>query len=151
MPQSLAKVVIHIVFSTKHRKPWLQDPEIRKELYAYMATILKALESPAILISGVEDHVHILCQLSRNYPIKKIVEEVKTEPSKWMKKKGAGYTDFYWQGGYGVFSVSESNVEEVKRYISNQQEHHKTMTFQEEYRYLCQRHGIEIDERYVWD
>ena len=151
MPQSLAKVAIHIVFSTKHRTPWLKEEAIRRELYAYMATILKSLESSAIIINGVEDQVHILCLLSRNYAIKKIVEEVKTEPSKWIKKKGPPYADFYWQGGYGAFSVSESKVEEVKRYISTQQQHHKTMTFQEEFVRMCQRHGIEIDERYIWD
>jgi putative transposase len=151
MPQSLAKVVIHIVFSTKHRKPWLKDEAIRQELYAYMAKILKSLDSPAIIINGVEDHVHVLCLLSRNYAIKRILEELKTEPSKWIKKKGPQYGDFYWQGGYGVFSVSESKIQEVKTYIENQKEHHRRMTFQEEFRRMCQRHGIEIDERYVWD
>ena len=151
MPQSLAKVAFHIIFSTKHRRPWLKDEAIRKELYAYMATILKSLESPAIIINGVEDHVHILCLLSRNYAIKKIVEEVKTEPSKWIKTKGSQYKDFYWQAGYGVFSVSESKIEEVREYIKNQEEHHRRMTFQEEFRRICERHEIEIDERYVWD
>jgi putative transposase len=151
MPQSLAKVAIHIVYSTKHRTAWLKEEGIRRELYAYMATVLKAVESPAILIGGVEDHVHILCLLSRNYAIKKVVEEVKTEPSKWIKKKGAQYRDFHWQAGYGVFSVSESMIGQVKAYIEGQEEHHRRMTFQEEFRRMCARHGVEIDERYVWD
>ncbi len=151
MSQSLAKVILHIVFSTKNRHPWLQDEGVRKELYAYMATILKALDSPAILINGVEDHVHILCLLSRSYAIKKLLEEVKKEPSKWIKRKAPEYRDFFWQGGYGVFSVSESKLEEAKNYLLRQEEHHKTMTFQDEFRWLCRKHGIAIDERYVWD
>ena len=151
MPQSLAKVAFHIIFSTKHRRPWLKDEAIRKELYAYMATILKSLESPVIIINGVDDHVHILCLLSRNHAIKRIVEEVKTEPSKWIKKKGSQYGDFYWQAGYGVFSVSELKIDEVKTYIKNQEEHHRRMTFQEEFRRICARHGTDIDERDEWD
>ena len=151
MPQSHARVALHLTFSTKNRHPWLKDRELCKELYAYMATILKDLDSTAILINGVADHVHILFHLSRNHAIKTIVEEVKKEPSKWMKKQGEAYQDFYWQAGYGVFSVSHPNIEAVRRYIENQEEHHRTRTFQEEFRIMCARHGIEIDERYVWD
>jgi REP element-mobilizing transposase RayT len=151
MPQSLAKVLIHIVFSTKNRTPWLQDEGTRKELHAYMATVLQTMESPALIINGVEDHVHILCLLSRKHAIRQIVEDVKKNSSKWIKTKGGVYKDFYWQAGYGVFSVSESKVDEARRYIGNQEEHHKTMTFQDEFRKLCVRHGVAIDERYVWD
>lgn len=151
MPQSLAKVLLHIVFSTKHRKPWLQDLGVREELHAYMAKILQSLDCTALIIGGVEDHVHILCQLSRTMTIARLVEETKTGPSKWIKSKGPQYADFHWQGGYGVFSVSESKVEEVREYIRRQPEHHRRMTFQEEYRELCRRHGIPWDERYVWD
>lgn len=151
MPQSLARVALHIIFSTKNRRPFLQDEAKRKELYAYMATILKSLDSPAIIINGVEDHVHVLCLLSRNYAIKALLEELKKGPSKWMKQQGPQYRDFYWQAGYGVFSVSESNIPAVKRYIANQQQRHKTMSFQDEFRKLCALHGVEIDERYVWD
>jgi len=152
MPQSLAKVIVHIVYSTRHRKPWLDDPGLRSELYAYNATILKEeVDSPAILINGVEDHVHILCLLSRKFAIMDVIKTSKTETSKWIKKQGSACDDFQWQAGYGIFSVSQSNVEQVKRYIANQEEHHKRMTFQDEFRELCKRHGIEIDERYVWD
>lgn len=151
MSQSLAKVAIHIIFSTKGRKPWLQDEAVRKELWAYMATVLKGLDSPAVTINGIEDHVHILCTLSRNHAIKKIVEDVKKSTSKWIKGKGAPYVDFYWQGGYGVFSVSESKIEEVKNYILHQEKHHQKLSFQQEYRAFCERHGVEIDEGYVWD
>ena len=152
MSQSLAKVIVHITYSTKHRKPWLNDPDLRSQLYAYNATILKKeVDSTAILINGVEDHLHILCLLSRKFAIMDVIKASKTETSKWIKKQGMAYGDFQWQAGYGIFSVSQSNVEQVKRYIANQQDHHKRMSFQDEFRELCKRHGIEIDERYVWD
>jgi len=152
MPQSLAKVIVHIVYSTKNREPWLRDPGLCTELYAYNATILKNdVDSPAILINGVGDHIHILCHLSRKFPIKDVIKASKTETSKWIKKKDPRLKQFQWQSGYGIFSVSESNVGQVKRYIANQEEHHKKMTFQDEFREICRRHGIEIDERYVWE
>jgi putative transposase len=152
MPQSLAKVAVHLVYSTKNRVALLSDSNLRRELYAYSATILKNnVDSPAIIIGGAVDHVHILCLLSRKYAIKDVVEEVKTETSKWLKKQLPLLADFHWQAGYGIFSVSESNIEQVKYYIANQEEHHRLMSFQEEFRLLCERHGIQIDERYVWD
>jgi putative transposase len=151
MPQSLAKVIVHLVYSTKNRKAWLKDPILRSELYAYNATILKNLDCPAILIGGVEDHVHILALLSRKHAIMDVVQESKTETSKWIKTQGSEFDDFHWQAGYGIFSVSESNLEQVNCYIAEQEEHHRRMTFQDEFRGLCQRHGIDIDERYMWD
>ena len=152
MPQSLAKVAIHIVFSTKNRRRWLKDAALRKELYAYMATILRDnVDSPVLLINGVDDHIHALCLLSRKFAIMKVIEEMKTETTKWVKKQSTETADFAWQAGYGVFSVSESNIPQVKDYIANQEEHHKTMSFQEEFRALCKRHNIELDERYAWD
>lgn len=152
MAQSLAKVVVHLVFSTKRRTPWLGDRELRTQLYAYMATILRdCVDSPALIINGVEDHVHVLMLLSRKHALMDIVKEAKTETSKWVKKQAAGHAEFTWQGGYGVFSVSESNVAQVRRYIENQEEHHRTMSFQDEFRELCRRHEIQLDERYAWD
>ena len=152
MPQSLSNVLVHIVYSTKNRQPFLADSKIRSELHAYQATVLKNdVDSPALLINGTEDHVHILCQLSRKFAIMDVVKASKTETSKWIKKKGDGYKKFQWQAGYGIFSVSESNVAEVERYIANQEKHHKKMTFQDEFREICRRHGVELDERYVWD
>lgn len=152
MSQSLAKVIVHIVYSAKNRKPWLRDSEIRAELCAYNATILKGnVDSPAILINAVEDHIHILCLLSRKFAIKDVIKESKTETTKWIKKWGPAYADFHWQAGYGIFSVSPSNIDKVKRYIANQEEHHNRISFQDEFRELCKRHGIEIDERFVWD
>lgn len=151
MSQSLARVVIHIVFSTKNRVPYLKDRELRARLHAYMAGVLQHIDCEPILINGVEDHVHILCNLSRSLSIAGLVEEVKKNPSKWMKDQGAAYRDFFWQGGYGAFSVSQSNIEQVRAYVAAQEEHHRQVSFQDEFRAFCRKHGVEIDERYVWD
>ena len=151
MPQSLARVVLHIVFSTKNRVPFLRDPELRERLHSYVAGVLKDMGCEPILVNGVEDHIHILCNLSRTVTIADLVEEVKKGPSKWMKSQGAEYEDFFWQGGYGSFSVSESKVEQVREYIARQEEHHREVTFQEEFRAICRKHRVEFDERYVWD
>jgi REP element-mobilizing transposase RayT len=151
MPQSLAKNLIHLIYSTKDRRSWI-PVDVRARLFKYQAGILEQWESPALVIGGVEDHVHALFVLSKNYALKKIVEEVKKGSSKWMKTdEGAGNPDFRWQNGYAAFSVSGSNVEEVKKYIENQAEHHRSISFPDELRALLRRHGIEFDERYVWD
>ena len=151
MPQSPSRVVVHLIFSTKHRQPWLKDADVRDELYRYTATTLKTLDYTPIKINGVEDHIHLQFGLSRNHAIKKVVSEIKSDSSKWIKTKGNEYQDFHWQAGYGIFSVSESKVAEVKRYIEEQQRHHQKMSFQDEFRRICERHGIAIDQRYVWD
>jgi putative transposase len=152
MSQSLAKVIVHIVYSTKNRQRWLQDKAIREELYAYNAAVLsKGMDCQVILINGMEDHIHILCLLSRKFSIMDTIKKSKTETSKWLKKRKQDLKDFRWQSGYGIFSVSESKAKQVKQYISNQEEHHKRISFQDEFRELCRRHGVEIDERYVWD
>lgn len=151
MPQSLVKNLIHLVYSTKNREPWIPE-DVREGLFAYQAGIFKAWESPAIVIGGVEDHVHALFSLSKNHALKKIVEEVKKSSSKWMKTAdGTGNRDFQWQNGYAGFSVSQSNVEQVRKYTENQSEHHRKGTFQDELRELFRRHEVEFDERYVWD
>lgn len=152
MPQSLAKVVIHIVFSTKDRRPFIREPGLRQELNAYMAAILKDnVDLPALLINRVEDHIHALVNLSRKFAIMDVIQEMKTETSKWLKTKSRDTADFAWQSGYGTFSVSESNTEQVEEYITNQEEYHKKVTFQDKFRALCKRHNVELDERYVWD
>jgi putative transposase len=120
-------------------------------LFAYKAGIFKEWESPALLIGGVEDHVHALFSLSKNHALKKVVEEVKKGSSKWMKRDGPKNGAFCWQAGYAAFSVSQSSSDGVKRYIENQDEHHRKMTFQDELRVLFRRHQIEFDERYLWD
>ncbi len=149
MSQSLAKNTLHLVFSTKDRRTWLKDA-IRARLFAYMAGIFEQLESPAIVIGGHDDHCHALFLLNKNQPMAKVVEEVKKSSSKWIKTLNAGLADFSWQGGYGAFSVSESNVPQVRECIERQVEHHQRMSFQDELRQLFERHGMTVDERYLW-
>jgi REP-associated tyrosine transposase len=148
--QSLVKNLMHLVYSTKHRQAWT-PAAVRPRLFAYQAGIFQQWESPALIIGGVEDHVHALFSLFKNFALKKIVEEVKKGSSKWIKAEGSGNAEFYWQNGYSGFSVSQSNVEDVRRYIEKQEEHHRRMSFQDELRALYTRHEIEFDERYVWD
>ena len=148
MPQSPANILIHVIWSTKERRPLIAD-DMRAGLHGYMAGILKIIESPVLIINSVSDHVHILCQLSKNLAACKLVEEVKKSSSKWMKEQGVG--DFAWQNGYGVFSVSQSNVDTVREYIAGQAEHHKKRDFKDEFREFCKRYNVPIDERYVWD
>jgi putative transposase len=151
MPQSLARIALHVVFSTKNRVPFLRDTDHRSRLHGYIAGTLQNIGCEPILIGGVEDHIHILCNLSRTVTIAGLVEESKKGSSKWMKGQGPDYRDFYWQGGYSAFSVSESNVEKVRIYVAEQVEHHRKVSFQDEYRALCAKHGVAIDEQYVWD
>ena len=150
MSQSLVKNLVHLVYSTKHREP-LIPTEHRDGLFSYQAGIFKMWESPALVIGGVPDHVHALFALSKNHPLKKVVEEVKKGSSKWMKGEGPRIQRFSWQAGYAAFSVSQSNVEAVQHYIADQEGHHRKMAFQDELRTLFSRHGVTFDERYVWD
>ena len=151
MPQSLAQVIIHIVFSTKNRDPFLSDADIRKEMHSYLGGTCNKLDCPVIVAGGVSDHVHILLKFSRNISIAKLVGEIKRSSSKWIKTKGGMLTKFSWQNGYGVFSVGSSEIERVKSYILNQEEHHRKRSFQDEYRKFLREYEIEYDEKYVWD
>jgi REP element-mobilizing transposase RayT len=150
MPQSLSSILIHLIFSTKNREPFL-TPEIDAELYPYMASILKALKSPALIINGTSDHLHTLFSLSRVATVADVVEEVKTESSKWIKRIGIEFQHFHWQSGYGAFSIGQSQVSTVKRYISRQKQHHRRITFQDEYRKFLKAYDVKYDERYIWD
>jgi len=150
MSQSLVKNLVYLVYSTKGRERRIPMAH-RDRLFAYQGGIFKDWDSPALVIGGVEDHVHALFALSKNHPLKKIVEEVKKGSSKWMKTDGPENADFHWQAGYAAFPVSPSKLADVRRYIENQEDHHRKMTFQDELRALLRRHGIEFDERYVWD
>jgi putative transposase len=147
--QSLVKNLIHLVYSTKHRQPWIV-PEHRDGLFAYQAGIFKEWDSPALVIGGVEDHVHALFCLSKNHALKKIAEEVKKGSSRWMKTEGPRLQGFSWQAGYAAFSVSQSNVDSVRRYIEMQEAHHRKMTFQDELRAMLRKHQLEFDEQYLW-
>ena len=150
MPQSLARLHVHLIFSTKNREQFLHD-KIRQPLHAYMAIVLQKLDCPPTLINSVEDHVHILFELARTASLSQAVEDVKKSSSKWIKTQGTEFVGFAWQAGYGGFAVSESNVQAAYDYIANQREHHRQKSFQEEYRAFLKRHHVTYDERYVWD
>ena len=150
MPQSLVKLYLHIIFSTKNRRP-LIDEEIENALYSYLGGICNSLECFPVKIGGHKDHVHILSYFSKKITAIKFLEELKGHSSSWIKTQDARYRDFYWQRGYGAFSVSPQSIEIVKQDIESQHEHHKTITFQDEYRRILREHNIEFDERYVWD
>ena len=140
----------HLVFSTKNREPFI-TPGIEPELHPYMAKIFRALKSPSLAIDGTADHIHIILLLGRVITVADLVEEVKTESSKWIKTKGREFRNFHWQAGYGAFSIGQSNVEILKRYIRGQKKHHSQVTFQDEYRQFLRRYQVDYDERYVWD
>jgi REP element-mobilizing transposase RayT len=150
MPQSLSKVIIHIIFSTKDREPWL-DSDVRTRMHAYLATVCRDLGAEFVRIGGVADHVHIVTTLPRTVSQAQLVEKIKKASSKWIKALDPRYRGFFWQRGYGAFSVSPSQLDTVVQYVEGQQEHHRTRTFQEEYRELLRRHGVDFNERYVWD
>ena len=150
MGQSLVQNYIHIIFSTKHREQLIQPP-VELELHAYLGGICNRLESQSIIVGGYTDHIHILCKLSKKLPLMKIIEELKSHSSKWIKTKGKPYEKFYWQDGYGAFSVNPSEIDVVISYIANQTEHHKKKTFQDEYRAFLKKYQVEYDERYVWE
>lgn len=150
MGQSLVNNYLHIVFSTKYRQP-LIDKSVEAELHAYLGGICNRLECPAIIVGGYTDHIHILCRLSQKVKLMKLLEEVKSHSSKWIKTKGQAYQNFYWQDGYGAFSVQPSEIERVIKYIANQRAHHDKKTFQNEFRNILETNNAEYDERYVWD
>ena len=148
MPQSLAKILVHVIFSTKHRKDTI-PAQTRPLLHAYISGILKNVRSPSISTGGTGDHIHALLSLARTSTIADVVEEIKKSSSKWMKERGI--EDFYWQAGYGAFSVRESKAIAVSRYIARQEEHHRRVSFQDELRHFLDRHRVAYDEQYVWD
>lgn len=150
MGQSLIKNYIHIVFSTKHREHLINPPH-EHELHNYLGGICKNAECQPIIIGGYTDHIHILCMLSKKIALMKLVEEVKSHSSKWYKTKDTSLKNFYWQDGYGAFSVNPAEVDVVSQYIANQKEHHSKKTFQDEYRAFLKKYHVEYDERYVWD
>lgn len=151
MAQSLAKILIHTIFSTKKRRPFLRDKLLREELHRYLGGILANLDCQPLIVGGVEDHVHILSTLSRTCEVSEMVKEIKRSSSLWLKEKSPDLRDFAWQNGYGIFSIGFSQVDTVRDYIGGQDEHHRKVTFQDEYRNFLKRYEIEFDERYVWD
>ena len=151
MPQSLAKILVHTVFSTKDRRPFLRDTALRQELHHYLGGILKKLDCPPIIVGGVDDHVHLLASLSRTCTAAEMVKEIKRGSSLWVKEREARMRDYGWQNGYGMFSIGASQIEDVRRYIAEQEQHHRKLSFQDEFRLLLKRYELAFDERYVWD
>jgi REP element-mobilizing transposase RayT len=151
MPQSLSNILVHAVFSTKDRRPFIRDKGLRGELHKYIGGILNHLDCYPLIVSGVEDHVHLLSTLSRTCEPAEMVKEVKRGSSLWIKQRDVKLQDFAWQSGYGIFSIGVSQIEPVSNYIAGQEEHHRTVSFQDELRKLLREHKIEFDERYVWD
>ncbi len=150
MSQSLSDIILHIVFSTKERQPWIQR-DVEEELYRFINGVCRNLDCSVIKINGVEDHIHILLQLGRTTSTSKLISEVKSSSSRWIKTKGNQYSKFAWQGGYGAFSVSRPTIEGAIKYLSSQKEHHKTVTYKEELLVMLQRAQISYDEKYLWD
>jgi REP element-mobilizing transposase RayT len=150
MPQSLAQLLVHLVFSTKNREPLLED-SIRNELHAYLGGVITNLEGTLLKAGSVADHVHLLIAHPRTCAPANLVQEIKTGSSKWLKTRSTRYATFHWQSGYGIFSISPSHRESIEAYLNEQAEHHRKVSFQEEYRRLLKKYGVEYDERYVWD
>jgi putative transposase len=151
MPQSIAQIYLHIVFSTKGRVPFLTDRAIRKRVHDYLFVTCENLGCPPLRVGGVEDHVHIACRLGKSIAIKDLIKELKRESSQWIKGLSSDLADFYWQSGYGAFSISPGHLKELIPYIDHQEEHHRTESYQDEVRRYCRIYGVELDERYAWD
>jgi REP element-mobilizing transposase RayT len=150
MPLSLAFVVVHLVFSTKGRKAVLHD-SLRPDLYAYLATIARNAGCECYRVGGVADHVHLAIRLSRTANIAKLVAELKSASSKWLKMQSPALAKFAWQRGYGAFSVGPADLKAVVQYIDAQETHHQKCSFQDEFRAFLKKYGVECDETYLWD
>src|SRR5690349_1075437 len=149
MAQTLTSLLIHVVFSTKLRIPMIREQD-EEELYKYMCGIPRNHQSPCLAINGTADHVHLLVSQSKNIALADLLEDLKKDSSKWIKKLGRIYNGFHWQDGYAAFSIGESGVETLKQYIANQKDHHKRQSFQDELRALLKKYRVEYDERYIW-
>ncbi len=151
MSQSLSILYTYATFGTKRRNPWI-NKEIATDLHPYMASIFKALDSPALIINSMPDHIHVLFRISKTVTVAEVIEETKKSSSKWMKNQPSGTQSFYWQRGYGVFSVSSSHLAAVTKYIARQKEHHKQLTYREEVERLMKKYNVkEYNPEYYWD
>ena len=150
MPQSLSNILVHLIWSTKERRPWL-EPSIRPKTHAFLSGVVRECGCEAYRVGGVADHVHLAIRLSRTLSVADLVKETKTASSKWIKTQDTARHDFAWQQGYGAFSIGMSQKETLLHYIDTQEEHHRTNSFQDEYRAFLQKYDVKYDERYVWD
>jgi putative transposase len=151
MSQALSGVYLHLVFSTKDRRRYFQDLQVRERMYEYLGGISKELNCEPVRIGGVDDHVHLLCRFGRTVSQAEWVKELKRGSTMWLKAQEPRFRDFSWQGGYATFSVSASNLEKVAEYVAKQEEHHRQRSFQDELRTMLRKHKVEWDERYLWD
>jgi len=151
MPQSLSYLLIHIIFSTKDRTPYLQDKESRARLHAYLATVVRDDECECFCAGGVADHVHLAIRLSRTMTVARLVEHLKTSSSHWIKDQGLAKNAFAWQRGYAAFSVGPNDLPALRSYIGSQEEHHRKHSFQDELRAFLEKYKVDFDEKYVWD
>ena len=149
MSQSLTKIVVHAVYSTKDRRPYLSK-NVRTQLYPYKIGILDTLGCITLAIGGIDDHVHVLFSLSKTITLSKAMEELKGGASRWLRAEQPDMKNFAWQGGFGAFSVSESQIPKVVEYIENQERHHQVLSFQDELKSLLKKHRIDFDEQYLW-
>ncbi len=150
MPQSLTKVYTHIVFATKHRIPMIDD-HLEDPLFKYIGGICNSLECYPIQVGGYRDHVHILCRLSPKIAQMRLVREIKRSSSVWVKTQGIKYRNFYWQGGYSIFSVNPTRVSKVTEYIKNQRQHHQHRDYKTEVLAFLNQYNVEYDPKYLWD
>jgi putative transposase len=151
MSQSLSAVYVHAVFSTKERRRCFQNPSLRIEVHSFLGGISNDLGCSSIITGGTEDHIHQLVRFGRTITLADWIKEIKRRSNLWIKQREPRMRNFAWQAGYGVFSVSASNLDIVRQYIAEQEEHHRKITFQDEFRLMLKQHGLEWDERYVWD
>ena len=148
MSQTLVSLMVHVIFSTKNREPFI-TPEIEPELFAYVGGILKNYESRLLDAGGTADHVHLQVSQSKNVSLSSLMKDVKKDSSSWIKTKGSRFRNFHWQDGYGAFSIGKSDIPELKKYIAGQKEHHRKRSFQEELIAFLDEYGIAYDERYL--
>src|ERR1043166_2415795 len=151
MSQSLSRLWTHLIFSTSERFPFLKDHKLKEDMHGYLASVLRSHECETLIVGGTSDHVHALFDLSRKYSVATIVKEIKRTSSAWVKDISPACKNFHWQHGYGAFSISQSHVDSVYRYIELQEHHHRRIPFQDEYRSFLKKYGIEYDEHYVWN
>jgi REP element-mobilizing transposase RayT len=149
MSQSLSQIYVHIIFHIQKNNTYIRPVEF-KELYSYISGIIRNNQSQPINIGGTDNHIHILCTLSKNVTMAKLVEEIKRNSSRWIKSKGHYYKSFAWQKGYAVFSVSASVLEKTKQYIANQERHHREMSYQEEVLLFLKEYNVNYNEDYLW-
>ena len=149
MSQTLVSLLVHVIFSTKNRAD-LITPDVEPDLFAYLSGTLNHHESRCLSIGGTANHIHLLVSLSKNFALSHVVGELKKSSSKWIKTKGKNFRDFRWQDGYGAFSIGESNVEALKKYIARQKEHHRVRTYESEMLSLLKKYGVKYDEEYLW-